>query len=91
MMRCQRDNKKNLHEPLALKSLKLDAEELAVAGPYRSSGCAFAWPVVVAEGPAGLASEDREVCLLVTDCGLSGGGDGIDGIDPRGELELEML
>lgn len=88
MMRCQHEKKGNLHEPL--KSLKLEAEEPAVAGPYRSSGCAFAW-LVVAEGPAGLAGEDREVCLLVTDCGLSGVGDGIDGIDPRGELALEML
>ena len=91
-MSGQHENKGNVYEPLALKSLKLEADEPAVAGPYRSSGCAFAWAVVVAEeGPAGLAGEDREVCLLVTDCGLSGVGDGIDGIDPRCELALEML
>ena len=79
-----------LHEPL--KSLKLEVEEFVVAfteDPYRSSGCAFAWPCgMIVEGPAGLAGE---VCLLVRDGGLSGGGDGIDGIDPRGELALEML
>ncbi len=40
------------------------------------------------DGPATLAGEE---CLLVRDCGLSGGGEGIDGIDPRGELALEML
>ena len=82
------EQKGNWHEPL--RSLKLDAEEAAVAfteGPYRSSGCTFAWPV--AEGPAGLAGE--VCCLLVGDCGLSGGGDGIDGIDPRAELALEIL
>jgi len=37
---------------------------------------------------AGLAGA---ICLLVRDCELSGGGDGIDGIDPRGELALEIL
>lgn len=67
-------------------------EEFVVAftvGPYRSTGCPFVWPGgIVVEGPAGLAGE---VCLLLRDCGLSGGGEGIDGIDPRGELALEML
>ena len=85
--RCQG----NLHEPL--KSLKLEAEEPAVAftvGPYRSSGCAFAWLDVV-QGPAGLTGEVCLLVKLVSDCGLSGGGDGIDGIDPRGELALEIL
>jgi hypothetical protein len=79
------------HEPL--KSLKLEAEEFVVAfteGPYRSSGWVFAWPRGFAErGPGGFAGEVR---LLVRDCDeLSGGGDGIDGIDPCGELALEML
>ena len=76
--------KGNGHEPL--RSPKLEAEKPAVTfivGPYRSSGCPFAWPVV--EGPAGLAGE---VCLLVGDCGLSSRGDGTNGIDPRGELAL---
>ena len=40
------------------------------------------------EEAAGLAGA---ICLLVKDCELSGGGDGIDGIDPRGELALEIL
>ena len=31
------------------------------------------------------------MCLLVGDCGLSGGGDGIEGIGPRGELTLEIV
>ena len=39
------------------------------------------------EGPAGLVGDEG---LLVRDCGLSEG-DGIDGIDPRCELALEML
>ena len=39
-------------------------------------------------GPAGLGDE---AYLLVSDCELSGEGDGIEGIDPRGELALEML
>jgi len=42
----------------------------------------------VLEEVAGLAGT---ICLLVRDCELSGGGDGIDGIDPRGELALEIL
>jgi len=79
-----------LYKPL--RSLKLDVEEFVVAfaeRPYRSTGCDFVWPGgIVVEGPAGLAGEE---CLLRRDCGLSGGGDGIDGIDPRGELALEML
>jgi len=78
-----------LHEPL--KSLKLEAEEFVVAlteGPYRISGWVFAWLGGFAAG--GFAGE---VCpgLLARDCELSGGGDGIDGIDPCGELALEML
>ena len=44
--------------------------------------------MVAVEGPAGLVGE---VCLLVRDCELSEAGDGIEGIDPRGELALEML
>lgn len=75
-----------------LRSLKLEAEELVVTfteGPYRSSGWVFAWPCgIVVEWPADLVGE---VCLLVRDCELSGGGDGMDGMDPRGELALEML
>jgi hypothetical protein len=42
--RCQHENKENGYEPL--RSPKLEAEEPAVAfivGPYRNSGCAFAW------------------------------------------------
>ena len=42
------------------------------------------------DGPVGLAGEDS-LLLRDGDCGLSGGGEGIDGIDPRGELALEML
>jgi hypothetical protein len=84
----EREQRK-LYEPL--RSLKLDAEEFVVAfteDPYRNTGCAFVWPGgTVAEGPAGLAGEE---CLLLRDCGLSGG-EGIDGIDPRAELALEML
>jgi len=76
----------------SLKSLKLEVEEFVVAfteDPYRSTGCVFVWPCgIVVDGPAALAGEE---CLLVRDCGLSGGGEGIDGIDPRGELALEML
>ena len=85
----EREQRK-LYEPL--KSLKLDVEEFVVAltvGPYRSTGFPFVWPDGIAvEGPAGLAGE---VCLLLRDSGLSGGGEGIDGIDPRRELALEML
>ena len=33
----------------------------------------------------------ERVCLLVRNCGLSGGADGMDGIGPRGELALEIL
>jgi hypothetical protein len=84
----EREQRK-LYEPL--KSLKLDVEEFVVAfteGPYRSNGCAFVWPGgMVVEGPAGLAGEG---CLLLRDCGLSEG-EGIDTIDPRRELALEML
>jgi hypothetical protein len=85
----EREQRK-LYEPL--KSLKLDVEEFVVAfteGPYRSTGRVFVWPGwIEVEEPAGLAGEER---LLIRDCGLSGGGEGIDGIDPRGELALEML
>jgi hypothetical protein len=91
--RCQPREQGKPHEPL--KSLKLEAEEPAVAftvGPYRISGCAFAWfNGAVVEGPAGLVGEVCLLVKLVRDCGLSGGGDGIDGIDPRGELALEIL
>jgi len=77
---------RKLYEPL--KSLKLDVDEFVVAfteGPYRITGCVFVWPGgIVVEGPAGLAGDLR-------DCGLSEEGEGIDGIDPRGELALEML
>ena len=89
MLPTREREQRKLYEPL--KSLKLDVEEFVVAFtdfPYRSTGCPFVCPGgIVAEGPAGLAGEVR---LLLRDCGLSGG-EGIDGIDPRGELALEML
>lgn len=85
-----RTRTRKLYKPL--KSLKLDVDEFVVAfteGPYRSNGCAFVWPGgSVVEGPAELAGKG---CLLLGECGLSEGGDGIDTIDPRGELALEML
>jgi len=77
---------------VSLKSLKLDVEEPVVTftdGPYRSKG----WVLVCPDGVAvvGAAGLGGEACLLVRDCELSGVGEGIDGIDPRGELALEML